>query len=293
MKVLVLGAAGMLGHKLVQQLKVDFDVAATIRQSKEYYSDISIFQQVKLIEEVNAENFDSISSAIDYFNPDVVLNCIGVVKQLKEVNSPIHTITINALLPHKIREICLKIGCRFIQFSTDCVFSGKKGYYTEEDQPDPVDLYGKTKLLGEVSGANNLTVRTSILGHELSRHTSLIDWFLSQRGNKIKGFDKAIYNGLTTLALSQIVKDILINHRDLQGLYHISSDPISKYELLKMVNHTYSSNVTIDRDVNFLCDRSLDNTRFRAKTGIITVSWEDMIKDMKNDLTDYPAKRDL
>ncbi|MGH8659651.1 MAG: dTDP-4-dehydrorhamnose reductase family protein [Gammaproteobacteria bacterium] len=286
-KVLVLGATGMLGHKLVQKLSDRFDVCGTVRGDATEYRKYPALADAVLVPGVVAEDVDSLARALDTVRPDVAINCIGIVKQLKEAQDPVAAISINALLPHQLAQLCGERGVRLIHFSTDCVFSGREGNYREEDFADANDLYGRTKLLGEVTASGCLTLRTSILGRELDWGLSLIEWFLSQRGGHVKGFARALYSGMTTNAMADLVGNLISNFPDLSGLWHVSSDPISKYDLLKTINHSYDLGVTVERDEEFFCDRRLDSSRFRARIGFCPKSWDHMITDLHDDPTPY------
>jgi len=280
--VLVLGATGMLGHKLVQCLSRTRSVVATIRRA-EPVPGLDRLAGVRLTYAVEAENMASIKNAIDDARPAAVVNCIGIIKQLDEAKDPIASIEVNALFPHRLARMTSERGIRLIHFSTDCVFSGKTGNYKEEDYADAYDLYGRTKYLGEVSGRGCLTLRSSIVGHELRGHRSLLDWFLSQKGRQVKGYGRAIYSGLTTIAMADVVGRILDEWGDLDGVWQVSSESISKFELLCLVNSLYGLGVNIERDEGFVCDRGLDSTRFRNRTGWRPPSWPAMIRDLHCD----------
>lgn len=288
-KVLVLGATGMLGHKLVQKLSDRFEVYGTVQGDTVEYRKYPALADKRLLPGVVAEDVDSLARALDAVRPDVAINCIGIVKQLKEAKDPVVAIRINALLPHQLAKLCGERGVRLIHFSTDCVFSGQEGNYAEEDFADANDLYGRTKLLGEVTASGCLTLRTSIVGRELDRGLGLIAWFLSQRGGHVKGFARTLYSGMTTNAMADLVGDLISTFPELSGLWHVSSDPISKYELLKMINHIYNLGITIERDEEFFCDRRLDSSRFRARIGFCPQSWDHMIADMHDDPTPYDS----
>ena len=209
-----------------------------------------------------------------------MLNCIGIIKQSKAASDPLPSIAINSLLPHQLAQMAAARGARLIHFSTDCVFSGRRGNYVEDDEPDPVDLYGRSKLLGEVTAPNGLTLRTSIVGRELREHLGLIDWFLSQRGGRINGYARALYSGLTTLAAADLVAWLIRAHPALQGLWQVSGEPISKFDLLQIVKRVYGLDIEIAPDRHFVCDRRLDSTRFRKHTGWRPPSWDHMIAAM-------------
>ena len=288
-RILILGATGMLGHKLVQAFRGRFDTWATTRSPFARLERFGIYEQDRTISNVDANDFDTVIDAIGKCRPDVVVNCVGIIKQLPESHDPIVSLKINSLLPHQLGRLCRTANARLIHISTDCVFNGKKGNYTESDPSDADDLYGKTKFLGEVSGEGCLTLRTSIIGREMTGSKSLIDWFLSHRGKKIKGFAKAVYTGLTTNRFAEIIATIIESHKNLSGLYQVSSDPIDKYELLKMANRYYDANIDIEKDSDFFCNRSLDSTRFREAVSFTPPGWKSMIEEMANDPTPYDS----
>ena len=287
MRALVLGASGMLGHKLLQVLSSRMEVAGTVRGLLADVTDLPVLDGARLLPEVRAEDLASVEAALEEFAPDAVLNCIGVIKQLDAGREATQAIQINALFPHQLAAMCISRDIRLVHFGTDCVFSGKRGNYTEKDIPDAEDLYGRTKLLGEIGGAGCLTLRTSIIGRELVRDSSLMEWFLGHREKHVSGFAKALFTGFTTQVLAGIVGDILLDHPDMDGMWHVSANPISKYELLKLVNEAYGAEVTIDENHSFFCDRRLDSTRFRQATGFQPPIWPDMIREMAADPTPY------
>lgn len=281
-KVLILGAAGMLGHTLLGNLvrRPGFAVQATSRSNIGLDRWFSAELLERIHPYVDADNFDSVLRVLGDVKPDVVINCIGVIKQLSSAKDPLVTIPINSLFPHRLALVCKTAGSRLIHISTDCVFSGTKGMYTEDDPSDASDLYGRSKYLGEVGYPHCLTLRTSIIGHELSTSYSLVDWFLSQEG-PVKGFTKAIYTGFPTVELARIIAEYVIPNESLNGLYQVSSEPISKYDLLKLVAEQYGKRIEIEPFNDFYCDRSLDSTRFRLATGYSPPSWKEMVEAMK------------
>lgn len=287
MKILILGAYGMLGHKMFQVLCKTFDVYATCRSFRTEWT--HLLPEERLIANVHAENFNSILKAFAHVQPDVVINCIGIVKQLDAARDPIPSIEINALLPHKLNLLCQARGARLFHFSTDCVFSGEKGNYTREDFSDARDLYGKSKYLGEIGEKGSLTIRSSIIGRELGTPTGLVEWFLGQKGNNVKGFSKAIYTGFTTLVMANLVGDLIAHHPDLSGVWQVASQPITKYDLLNLINDKMQLNIEIEKDEDFMCDRSLSGDLFSRKTGIVPPSWNDMIDDLASE-GDYYEK---
>ncbi len=277
----------MLGHKLTQILGKKNEVYATVRGNFGDYKKYNIFKRENLFENINVENIEEISKIVETLKPEYLINCVGIIKQMPMAKDSVKTIKINALLPHQLAEIGDKFNSKLITISTDCVFRGDRGMYQEDDQPDALDLYGKSKNLGEVTSGKHLTLRTSIIGRELDSAHSLIEWFLQNRGRKIKGFAKAIYTGFPTNVFADIIADLMQNHRDLSGLYHVSSEPINKYELLLLAKKHFQIDVEIEKDEDFKIDRSLDSTKFRQITGFQPESWEKMIEKMAQDETPY------
>ena len=289
MQVLILGGGGMLGHKLVQMWRERFDVWTTLRGNFESVEQFDIFDRQKTIPAVNAENFDLILNVFDLVKPKVVINCIGVIKQLPTAKDPLPTLSINSIFPHRVAKLCRAANARFINLSTDCVFSGARGNYLETDTPDAVDLYGQSKHWGEVTNENCLTIRTSIIGRELGTAHSLVDWFLSNRGlnQTLKGFTRAIYTGFPTIVLADILADVIETKTSAQGLWHLSSDPINKFDLLQMINKEFKANLEIEPDSNFHCDRSLNSEGYRREFNFKPQPWPRMIKQMAEDPTPY------
>ncbi len=287
MRVLILGGNGMLGHKLVQILGSEFETFSTIRRELPAVERFGIFDRERTITNVDVTSERQVVDVIDRVRPDVVINCVGIIKQI--TSTPETMVQINTVLPRKLAELSAKYHFRLILISTDCVFAGSKGNYSEADVPDADDIYGKTKLRGEVVAPNCLTIRTSMFGRELDSSHSLIEWFLSMRNQTISGFTRAIYSGFSTIVLSEIISSLIKDRADLSGLYHISSDPISKFELLELVNDAFEANVTIKPDDSLIIDRSLDSTKFRSGTGFVPPTWPEMIKLMAADTTPYES----
>ncbi|EGR0545269.1 dTDP-4-dehydrorhamnose reductase family protein [Vibrio cholerae] len=281
MKVLVIGASGMLGYSLFSNLseKKNLNVFGTVRanQLNEHFQgyETSIFTGI------DVDDFSTIESVIKSLKPQFVLNCVGLIKQHDVAKNHVAAISINSLLPHKLAAICDMVSAKLIHFSTDCVFTGKQGMYTEETAPDSVDLYGLSKKLGEVEYGNHLTLRTSIIGHELNSNLSLIDWFLSQEG-QVKGFTKAIFSGLPTSYIAQLLSEKIFDS-DINGLYHLSVAPIDKYTLLKLVSNTYKKDIVINADDTLNIDRSLDSTKLRTEIDFTPPSWEELVDYMHTD----------
>lgn len=280
MRILILGGDGMLGHQLLRHLASRHEVRVTLHRALSEYGNAGLFTTVNSFEKLDVRDFGSLQRITSGFRPNAVINATGIVKQRTEANDAIPSIEINALLPHRMAQLCADIGGRFLHMSTDCVFSGKRGHYLESDTPDAEDLYGRSKLLGEVSQAQCITLRTSIIGRELYRKTGLLEWFLAQRGRTIRGYRRAVFSGFTTLEMARIIERVLAGQGPAHGLYQVSSTPISKYELLCAIRDRLSLDITIEPDDDFVCDRSLDSTRFRRDFVYKPPSWETMIDEL-------------
>lgn len=281
----------MLGHKLCQILDDEFEVWTTIRPAFNEVSGFGIFHEARTISNIDVESISDIESAIFLVRPDVVINAAGIIKQLPSSKDVITTLSINSILPHRLRELSLKYGFRLVCVSTDCVFSGERGNYSEDDRADAYDLYGRSKNFGEVIADNCLTIRTSIIGREIKSAHSMVEWFLSNRGNKVNGYANAIYSGFPTIVFADIIAELLTQHSSLHGLYHISSEPINKFDLLQLINKYYEAKIEIERFEDFSIDRSLDSTRFREAVKFTPMPWEKMIERMASDPTPYERWR--
>jgi dTDP-4-dehydrorhamnose reductase len=291
MRVLILGVGGMLGHKLWQVGKSRVDTWGTLRASPRAYAHYGLFDSQRVLGGVDASDFDTVVRALAVIQPKVVVNCIGIIKQLPTAKDPIVSLSINSLFPHRLAVLCQAARVRLIHISTDCVFSGRKGMYAEEDIPDPEDLYGYTKLLGEVSERGCLTLRTSIIGRELQTTNGLVEWYLHNHDGKVHGYTRAIYSGFTTLALARVIVDVLERYPDLNGVYHVSSEPITKHDLLCLLREAFGITIEIEPYPNVQIDRSLDSSRFRATTGFVPPTWSEMIQEMASDPTRYEEWR--
>lgn len=281
MKVLVLGVTGMLGNTVFKQLFSDtqYQVWGTLRST----SGLAYFPTQAheyLLNNIDVLEQDSLVTVLDKVRPDVVINCVGLIKQLSDANDPLLALPINTMLPHRLAKLCSLANARLIHISTDCVFNGRKGMYLEGDISDAEDLYGKSKYIGELHDLPHaLTLRTSIIGHELNSNASLVDWFLAQTGN-VKGYRRAIFSGLPTVELANVIKEFVIPNNKLQGLYHVSVDPIDKYTLLNLIADVYGKDIEIEADEQIQIDRSLDSTKFRQETGYTPPSWPQLIEKM-------------
>jgi dTDP-4-dehydrorhamnose reductase len=277
---MVLGVSGMLGNAAYRVLSAnpDLSVFGTARSegSRKFFSEDLA---EKIILGVDVESQDSLIKAFGTIRPDVVINCVGLVKQLADANDPLQAVPINTLLPHRLAALCKAAGARLVHISTDCVFSGEKGGYLESDFPDAYDLYGRSKLLGEVDYPHAITLRTSIIGRELSGHRSLVGWFLAQQGT-VQGFTGAIFSGLPTMELARVINEYVLPRPDLHGLYHVATQPINKYDLLKLVAKTYGKDTEIVPSDRLTIDRSLNADRFREATGYVAPEWPVLVQNM-------------
>ena len=282
-KVLVLGSSGMLGNTIFNYFFNDdgFETYGTIRSSSKLRFLESTWQNI-ITDLVIGQNDDVLLKILNDIHPHVVINCIGIVKQLKDAEDPLISVPINSLLPHKLVKLCESINARLIHVSTDCVFSGAKGMYVEDDISDANDLYGRTKYIGEVNHSNAVTLRTSIIGHEPNqKNKSLVDWFIAQK-SAVPGYKNAIFSGLPCIELASIIKNFVLPSPSLCGVYHVSANPISKYHLLKLIAEVYKINTEVYPDDSIIIDRSLDSSRFCKATGYKVTPWLDLIIQMHN-----------
>jgi len=294
MKLLVIGGTGMIGHRMWASLRsLGHDVYSICRSDLESeMRGINGLDWSKCSKAIDVLELDNLERLVSKIKPDIALNCAGIVKQHELSKSEEDTISLNSLFPHQLSRICKEHGSRLIQFSTDCVYSGLKGYYTEEDIPDAVDLYGRSKILGEVSEQEHvITIRTSTIGREIVPHGGLVEWFYSQRGKTVEGFAGAIYSGFPTHTLAKILSEYIFPNSKLAGLYHISSEPIDKYKLLGMVKEVLEVEVEIKKNEEVSIKRDLDSSLFRSLTDMPIMRWEDIVNDLKIDFDFYNSLR--
>lgn len=277
--VVVLGASGMLGHKMLQILSLKFDVVGTVRTQNKS----QILDSFDLYEGVDVNNFTSVYSALNELNPDIIVNCIGIIKQKSESNNFDVSHRVNSEFPQKLSIYSKSRGIGLIHISSDCVFNGKRGLYKETDIPDAVDIYGRTKFTGEVSGLNSVTLRTSIIGRELNTSHGLLEWFLSQKGLKVQGYTKSIFSGVTTNELSNVVSTLI--HRggkNFSGIYHVASEPITKFDLLTLINSYLKEKdkIIIEPVDGEIINRSLNCNKLKIALNYTTPSWNDMLNEI-------------
>jgi dTDP-4-dehydrorhamnose reductase len=280
MRVLVLGASGMIGSTTFRVLseRHDWVVYGSVRsETAKQFFPAQLAE--RLLANVDATNYDALVDVFARIRPEVVINCVGATKHKTDGNDPLMAIPLNALLPHRLARLCDAVNARLVHVSTDCVFSGKQGHYTEEDLPDTDDVYGRSKALGEVDYPNAITLRTSTIGHELQSSYGLLDWFLTQQGS-CKGFKRAIFSGLSSMEFARVIRDIVIPQPSLHGLYHVAGPAIAKYDLLKLVAKVYGKAIEIIPENEFVIDRSLNADRFHAATGYQSPEWPELIESM-------------
>jgi dTDP-4-dehydrorhamnose reductase len=279
MRILVLGGDGMLGHRLFEELRTRHDVKVTVRQPLDSYSSYGLFKADNTFDSIDVRSLERLTEVMASFRPEAVVNCVGIIKQRASASDSIPSLEINSLLPHRLAVLCKMMRARLVHLSTDCVFSGKTGNYSEDAPSDAYDLYGRSKYLGEVGDEGCITLRTSIIGHELSRKGSLLEWALAQSG-RVKGFRKAIFSGFTTLEMSRIIEKMLVEHPTASGIYQVSAEPINKYDLMLLFRTYLHPSIEVYPYDDFVIDRSLDSTRFRKTFGYTPPSWEQMISEL-------------
>jgi dTDP-4-dehydrorhamnose reductase len=290
MDILILGGAGMLGHKLFQRLRTTHaDTFCTIRGPicDPSIRKVAQFHSGNVIENCDVGDFVAFEKLLCRFRPRVVINCVGIVKQRAAAKEPIPSIEINSLFPHRMAALCKTWGGRLIHFSTDCVFSGKRGGYSETDCSDAEDLYGRSKFLGEVTTAGAITLRTSIIGRELAHRESLLEWFLQQNHKRISGYTRAMFSGVTTIYMSRMIEQLITDHPTLSGLYQVTGPLISKFDLLCLLRDAYRLDVEIVRDETFYCDRSMKGEKFAQATGYRCPYWPELVSELASDDTPY------
>jgi dTDP-4-dehydrorhamnose reductase len=289
-KVLVLGASGMLGHTVLQAFSHRFEAYGTVRAREARVRSVAPDAR-DIFEGVSADDFDGMRRVVTTVRPDAIVNCIGLVKQLDEAKDAVGSIIVNSVLPHRLAALATANEARLVHVSTDCVFSGDRGAYVESDTPDATDLYGRSKLLGEVD-APALTIRTSLVGRELHGGHGLVEWFLGRRHETVRGFRRAVFSGWTTIALARALGDVIEDQPTLSGLWHVAATPITKFDFLTLVRDAFDVDVAIDPDDAFACDRSLDGSAFRAATGLVAPEWPDMVEELARGSAFYDGLRE-
>ena len=286
--ILVLGAAGMLGHMLVRTLSDSHRVVGTTSHAFGHSGKLTeILPRDRCVDLLDVRDFIKVGRTIRDWQPDVVVNCVGLIKHKMDDSRVLDAVLINSVFPHQLARLCDELKTRLIHFSTDCVFAGTPGVKRLTDIPNATDVYGTSKRLGEVGYGTSLTLRTSIVGRQISGTEALFEWIISQRGKDVNGFKNAIYSGLTTRALSEVVRQVIERHSNLVGLYQVASLPITKFDLISHLNDVLRLNITINSDTKFECDRTLDGSDFGRVTGIQVPSWNEMLSDFCSDQAFY------
>ena len=283
MRVLILGVTGMLGNAVFKVFSEDpnHEVFGTLR-SPDAAKYFPVATRGRLVSGIDVLDRDAVVRLLDRVRPEVVINCTGIIKQLESANDPLTILPINAMFPHQLAGLCALTGARLISLSSDCVYSGRKGNYEESEPSDAEDLYGKSKNIGEVlQQGHAITLRTSGIGHELNSNNGLLEWFLSQEG-KVKGYVRAIYSGIPSVELARTIRDFVLPHPELHGLYHVSAKPISKFDLLTLIAGVYGKKIMIERDDGVAVDRSLNSRRFTEATGYVAPEWPALVALMQS-----------
>lgn len=277
--VLVLGASGLIGSTLYNFFckKEDLNVFGTSKSTNQ--SNLT----ETIIEKIDFLNLSQSLDIISEIKPSVVINCIGITKHSPNYSNLSDLAFLNSLLPHILSDFSRSKNFRFIHISSDCVFDGQRGNYSESDCPDSKDLYGKSKFLGELNDINgSVTIRTSTIGHEKRSKYGLLEWFLSQNVS-CKGFSKAFFSGLTTLELADLLYKYFIFDDSVCGLYNLAGPKINKFDLLEIIARVYKKDIEIEKDDTFCIDRTLNASKFNNKFGYSYKNWDSMIKEMKED----------
>lgn len=289
MKILILGAGGMIGHKMFLSLqRKNFKVYGTLKKTIQPYDRFQIFTQENCIQNIDVTDRNSVEKILMQIRPDAILNCVGITLRKAEISDEIYCQNVNAEFPHFLNAWVIKNNSYLIHFSTDCVFSGKDGPYVEESSKSASDIYGRTKAAGEVIDSSNcLTLRGSMIGRELVGKTELLEWALSKKEQTIKGFSKAMYSGVTTGVMANLVADLLVQKEKLSGLYQVSSQPISKYDLLKQINYAFELNMRIVEDATYASQKILISDKLKRKIGFVCPGWFEMVDELTKDLFNY------
>ena len=283
MRIIVLGSTGLIGNTITKFF---------LNQSKyETFGILRDLEKISFFDNRYHKNFIHIDNILDFekfekilikLKPKLIINCLGITNKFLKNNfkSVEESIKINALFPHRLHEICSKIDARLIHLSTDCVFSGRKGFYKEDDIPDPLDIYGRSKLLGELNYSNSLTIRKSVIGHEFLSRNGLLEWFLNKK-ETVEGYKNAIFSGLTVLELAKIIDKYIIPNKRLSGIIHVAGNPISKYELLYLISNEYQKKINIIPNESLKIDRTLNSNLFNDITGYQMKDWKELISSMR------------
>lgn len=283
LRILILGGDGMLGHQLLRQYQDRHSVKVTLRKPASAYRSFPLFNRANAFFGVDARSFAHVERVLGKFRPQAVVNAIGIVKQRDDAEDPVLNIEINSLFPHRLAAACARAGARLVHLSTDCVFDGAVGRYSERDEPTAQDLYGRSKLLGEVDYAPAITLRTSMIGCELFRKAGLVEWLIAQRGS-VHGYTRAVFSGFTTIELSRVIERAIVARPDLHGIYHASAAPISKHDLLALIKRALGLKIRLVPNASIRIDRSLNSLRFRRDFAYTPPSWKSMVDELAHQI---------
>lgn len=285
MKILILGGDGMIGHKMDQVLSVqNHEIVISIREKK----DLTL-KSISSKSKVFFNDFlkDNILDFLVKVNPDVIINAIGVTIRRGSTKNISDTIYLNSFFSHQLSNWAVAFKKRLIHFSTDCVFSGSEGSYLEDTTPDALDYYGKTKGLGEVNSKSSLTIRSSMIGPELFNKTELFEWIINNKEKEINGFSRVMYSGVTTVYMAKLVADLIDNHKNLSGIYNVASKPISKFELLRLINDNFDLGLIINDYKTVISNKTLNASKIEKEIGLQTPSWDELIFELKKDYMNF------
>ena len=285
MKILILGGDGMIGHKMTQVLSSqNHEIVISVREKR----DLTL-KSVSSKPKVFFNDFlkDNILDFLVKVNPDVIINAIGVTIRRGSTKNISETIYLNSLFPHQLSNWALAFKKRLIHFSTDCVFSGSEGSYLEDTTPNALDYYGKTKGLGEINSKSSLTIRSSMIGPELFNKTELFEWIINNKEKEINGFSRVMYSGVTTVYMARLLADLIDNHKNLNGIYNVASKPISKFELLHLINDNFDLGLIINDDKTVISNKTLNASKIEKEIGLQPPSWDELIFELKKDYMNF------
>ena len=283
-KIFVLGATGMLGHKMCQVLSGadEFYVYGGLRGRAEAVKALPFFQDTDLVGGLDVNDWGRAKDSIANLKPDVIVNCVGLTTRKIDPAASAQVVELNALLPHRLAHLATDLGARMIHFSTDCVFQGGAGPYAVDHPKDAQDLYGMSKALGEVDAPGCLTIRSSIVGREIRGFTEFFEWIFSQKGQGVSGFTKALYNGLTTKFMAELVRDLILQSPDIRGILQIGSQPASKAQLIQQVSDIFDLGITVN-SVDQGKDKTLQTQVAQQDIGFQPPTWAELISDLKRE----------
>jgi dTDP-4-dehydrorhamnose reductase len=288
MKILILGGNGMIGHKMYQVISKKYPNTWVLFKKK--YDSVQnnlLFKKDFVIDDFDVSDFSKLIQLLNHLKVDIIINAIGLTIRRNVYDIHSKSILINSVLPHILNEWVISNNKRLIHFSTDCVFSGKDGFYTEDSFVDSIDFYGRTKGLGEIISSNTLTLRSSMIGLELENKTELLEWFLSNKNGVVQGYNRAIYSGITTNCMANFVEKIIEHYPNINGLYNVSSEKITKFDLLNLFNDYFQTNINIVPNNLYVTNKVLNSDKFYKITGFKKPDWENLIKDLVNDSKEH------